>query len=223
MTVERFALPELGRPETLAQRAYAALRRAIREGQLQQGSRYSENALGASMGISRTPVREALIELEREGIIDIIPQKGFQLRVLSAAEQDEVFELRAALESLVVERLARRASADDVMQLRVIIQQQRGLASDPSGFLELDERFHLSMPMLLGMGRTHRMLATLRGAMWLMGSAALRVHDRTSSIIDEHTAIVDAISGGDIATAVSAVHHHLETTAAAIRQHSSAG
>jgi DNA-binding GntR family transcriptional regulator len=217
MTLTDLPLPELNRPETLSQRAYQAIRHAIRSGTLRHGQRYSENTLSASMGISRTPVREALIELARQGIVDVIPQKGFQLHVLTPAEQDEVFALRSALESLVVRRLAQGAPPGGAEQLRTILDQQSGQLANADRFLDLDEQFHLLMPQLIGYGRTHKILAGLRGAIWLMGSAALLVHGRASSILVEHRAIVSAIAAGDGEAAATAVQHHLATTADAIR------
>src|SRR5438309_1702326 len=100
-------LETIERGETLSQRAYQAIRRAIRDGGLVQDRVYSEGELGISMGISRTPVREALIEFARQGIIEILPQRGFRLRSFDKAEQEEVFDLRCVLESLVFERLAK--------------------------------------------------------------------------------------------------------------------
>jgi DNA-binding GntR family transcriptional regulator len=201
------------RGETLAQRARSSLRHAIRDGALLHGRVYSENELATLMGISRTPVREALIELSREGLVEILPQRGFQLRSLSPAERAEVFGLRLALEGFVVERLAREATAEHVRALRDLLRQQRAVATgDPAEFLAIDEQFHLLMPQLLNLDRTHAMLVTLRGAMWLMGSLAMSIHERAPHVIEEHVTIVDAIEAGDPDAAVERVRGHLDAT-----------
>ncbi|MEX2024524.1 MAG: GntR family transcriptional regulator [Thermoleophilaceae bacterium] len=204
----------IARGETLAQQAYASLRHAIRDALLVHDRVYSESELAQSMGISRTPVREALIELSREGLVEILPQRGFRLRSLSATERAEVFGLRLALEGFVVERLAREASPENVAALRELIDRQRTETSRGAAeFLAIDEQFHLLMPQLLGLERTHRMLVTLRGAMWLMGSLALSIGERTPHVVDEHAAIVDAIEAHDPEAAVDRLRQHLSATA----------
>jgi DNA-binding GntR family transcriptional regulator len=206
----------INRAETLGQRAYTALREAIRDGALVQDRVYSEGELAESMGISRTPVREALIELSREGLVEVLPQRGFSLRSLDREERAEVFGLRLALEEYVVDLLASQASATNVRQLRDLLERQHKVASDPIAFLALDERFHLLMPHLLGLKRTHRMLLTLRGAMWLIGSVALNLHERIPHVLEEHEAILTAVEAGDSRGARRAVRRHLQKTHQAV-------
>lgn len=208
----------LNRGDTLAQRAYASLRRAIRDGELVQDNVYSEAELANLMGISRTPVREALIELSRQGLVEILPQRGFRLRSLAPEEQSEVFALRLALEGYVVRRLAKEATPDQVDALRTMIERQRKSIGDPSEFLAIDEEFHLRMPSLLGLARTEQMLLTLRGAMWLMGSLALTVRERAPHVLAEHEAIIDAIEQGDARRAQRALAEHLDTTLRAAQE-----
>jgi DNA-binding GntR family transcriptional regulator len=205
----------IDRPESFAQQAYAAIRRAIQDRELVRDALYSENELAERMGISRTPVREALIELSREGLVEIVPQRGFRLRVLTPAEEREVFDLRRVLESHVAQRLARRSEEDHVEQLRGLLAEQAD-ERDPQAFLAIDEQFHLLMPRLIGLERTHQMLLTLRGAMWLIGGAALELPARTPDVIAEHTEIVDAIEAGDARAAVRAAKRHIDCTEKAL-------
>ena len=114
------------------------------------GVLYSEKDLADRLGISRTPVREALIELAREGLVTIAPQRGFQLHSLSHAEQEEVYELRLAIDSFVVEKLAKSATPDDIKQLREAIAEQRAAGGETTTALVADEQFHLLFPKLLG-------------------------------------------------------------------------
>ncbi|MGH9167415.1 MAG: GntR family transcriptional regulator [Acidimicrobiia bacterium] len=208
-------IPLIDRPDSLAQQAYRSIRQALRNQVLVHGEFYSESELAQSMGISRTPVREALIELAREGLVEIVPQRGFRLRILGPDDQREVFELRTVLESYVAERLARQATPDQVAQLREVLARQAGLVDEASEFLGVDEEFHLLMPRLVGLERTHEMLATLRGAMWLIGSTALSLPQRGPAVLSEHAAIVDAIADGDSKGAARALRHHIEQTALA--------
>lgn len=206
----------LTRPESLARRAHASLREAIRDGVLVRDRLYSEAELAASMGVSRTPVREALRELSGEGLVEVLPQRGFRLRSLTADEVIEVFGLRLALESYVAEQLATRAAPGDVAQLRALVRRQARAMDDAGEFLVADEEFHLLMPDLIGLTRTHAILTTLRGVMWLIGAHALTVAERAERVLEEHREIVDAIEAGDPASAVAAIRHHLEATLRAL-------
>ncbi|WP_211177994.1 GntR family transcriptional regulator [Pseudonocardia acidicola] len=207
------------RPKTLSRIAYLRIQQAIRDGDISHGNLYSENELAEKLGMSRTPVREAVIALVREGLVEVASQRGFRLRQLSPAQRAEVFDLRTLLESYVAQRLATEATDDDVRRLREIIDRQEQLA-DPaqaSAFLAVDEEFHLLMPRLLGLDRTHDTLVTLRGTMWLIGFEALALPRRIPAVIAEHRAIVDAIAAHDPEAAARAARAHIENTAAAAR------
>lgn len=208
-------IPAIERPDSLAQQAYRLLRLAIQRQELVQDTFYSESELAEFMGISRTPVREALIELAREGLVEIIPQRGFRLHVLDEGDRREVFDLRVVIEAYVVTELAKQATSDDVAQLRAILRRQAQFVDDADAFLEVDEEFHLLMPKLVGLRLADQMLGTLRGAMWLLGSSALALPERIPDVLDEHTAIVDAIEAGDAAAARRAIQRHVKVTARA--------
>ena len=215
------ASPEMqviDRGESLSQRAYQSLRNAIRDGAIVHGVLYSEKDLADRLGISRTPVREALIELAREGLVTIAPQRGFQLHSLTHAEQEEVYELRLAIDSFVVEKLAKSAGPDDIDQLRAVLAEQRAAGGETTTALEADEQFHLLFPKLLGLNRTHSMVHTLRGAMWLLGTNAFLTPNRVQAALDEHTAIVDAIEAHDPKAAVRAVRTHICNSLDAVRR-----
>ncbi len=207
-------LPAIDRSESLAQRAYRAVREAIRDGQLYREEIYSEQELGTAMGISRTPVREALLELSREGLVEILPQRGFRLHSPSPEEIAEVFGLRRAVEGYVVEQLAARATKGDVGRLRSVLRRQEQLLDAPADFLLVDEEFHLLMPQLISLERSHRTLTGLRGVMWLEGTQAMLARDRAPAVLDEHTRIVDGIERHDPPRAVAALHRHLDRTLA---------
>jgi DNA-binding GntR family transcriptional regulator len=214
------ASPEMqviDRAESLSQRAYQSLRKAIRDGAIVHGVLYSEKDLADRLGISRTPVREALIELAREGLVTIAPQRGFQLHKLSHAEQEEVFELRLAIDSFVVEKLAKSASPADIKQLREAIADQRAAGGEQMAALLADEQFHLLFPRLLGLERTYGLVSTLRGAMWLLGTNAFRAPHRSEEVLEEHAAIVDAIEAHDAEGAAQAVRKHICNTLDAVR------
>ncbi|MFJ9371270.1 GntR family transcriptional regulator [Nocardia sp. NPDC101769] len=203
------------RPPTLGRRAYLQIQQAIRDGSLTHGEQYSENELAESLGMSRTPVREALLTLNREGIIVVESQRGFRLRELSTAERQEIFDLRSLLEGFVASRLALNATTGDISQLRAIVDEQECLGSgQESEFLALDEQFHLLQSEILGLERTHATMVSLRGAMWLIGFEALKLPHRLEAVVAEHRAIIDAIEQADPEAAADAARKHLANTAA---------
>src|SRR5262245_48189286 len=138
----------LVRSESLAQQAYVAIRRAIREGRIAPGELFSETTFAKSLGVSRTPVREALLDLFRDGIVEIVPKRGFRLAELDDAAIDEIRILRIALERLVVERLCATATAEDVGELRAIASGKGRTRDDIFG---LDEALHMRMAELAGL------------------------------------------------------------------------
>ncbi|WP_131738413.1 GntR family transcriptional regulator [Actinomadura roseirufa] len=206
------------RPPPLSRVAYLRIQQAIRDGALGQDVLYSENELAQSLGMSRTPVREALIALAREGLVEISSQRGFRLRRLSAAQRQEIFDLRLLLEPFSVRKLAETAGEEDVRRLRELVDAQAKLTGEEerSDFLALDEDFHLLIPDLLGLERTRDTMASLRGAMWLMGFEALALPRRHAAVIEEHRAVVDAIAAGDPDAAAEAIHRHIANTWAAV-------
>jgi DNA-binding GntR family transcriptional regulator len=210
-------IASINRPDSLAQQAYQALRNAIRDAILVQDKLYSESELARSMNISRTPVREALIELAREHLVEIVPQRGFRLKQISHSEQAEVFALRQVIEAFAVEKLAQQATPEQVKKLKQTLHKQAQVINNPGEFLQIDESFHLLIPQLVGLERTHTLLATLRGSLWLIGNAALQVRERAPVTLQEHEAIVAAIEANDSEAAVAAMRTHLDATAEAVR------
>lgn len=208
----------VSRPQTLSRSAYLRIQQAIRDGAISQGTLYSENELASTLGMSRTPVREALIALSREGLVEISSQRGFRLRRLSAGQRQEIFDLRLLLEPFTVRKLALTADASDVRRLREIVEAQEELSGggQQSAFLALDEDFHLLIPELLGLERTRDTMASLRGAMWLMGFEALALPQRHAAVIAEHRAVIDAVEAHDPDAAAAAMHDHITKTSAAV-------
>jgi DNA-binding GntR family transcriptional regulator len=203
------------RPETLSRQAYAAVRKAIQAGLIEPQGFYSEQQIAKALSISRTPVREALIELAREGIVEKIPQRGFRLRQVSRRELDEVLELRELLESYVARRLAAVATREQVVTLQAIIKKQADVQNDPSAFLEIDEQFHVTMAGMLGLMRTQQLLQALRGTIWIVGAAAIARSNRVASVLREHRLLVQRIAAHDADGAERALRAHVEKTATA--------
>lgn len=207
-------MESIQRPERLARVAYNRIRRAIRDRHLLADTLYSELQIALDLDISRTPVREALIELAREGFVEILPHRGFRVRTMTQDEERELFDLRRLVEAYVVGRLAEARDPDAIAALREIVERQAAAVDDIPAFLELDEEFHLTMPALLGLQHASRILSGLRGLIFLGGSAAMASPERAREVIEEHRRIVDALAAGDAGRATESLTGHIERTAA---------
>lgn len=201
------------RDDTLARRAYQSIRLAIMHGELQPGRLYSESLLAQLLEVSRTPAREALRQLAAEGLVEIEPQRGFRLRSISRSEQIEFFCLRDLLEGYVVRTISARVSPEELAPLEAIVEQQRCVMDDQVEFINLDEQFHLAMAHIAGLTRTAQIIATLRGALWLLGAEAAYRPERRDAVITEHAAVVEAVKQRDADRAASLMRHHLLETA----------
>jgi DNA-binding GntR family transcriptional regulator len=132
-----------------------ALRAALVAGQMKPGEIYSAPTLAASFGVSATPVREAMLELAKEGLVTTVPNKGFRVRELSERELDEITEIRLLLEVPTTVSVIGIATEGDLARLRPMAGRIVDLARDKDliGYLEHDRQFHLT---LLGLGgNTH--------------------------------------------------------------------
>ncbi|MGQ0433297.1 MAG: GntR family transcriptional regulator [Microthrixaceae bacterium] len=206
---------------TLGERAYAELKTAILDGSLVSGAVLGEVELAEAMGISRTPVREALTMLRRDGLVDRRPGGSNVVHMLTGQEVRELFLLRDALESLSVRELVasdRRTEA--VSQLQRILQDQRdalnrGAVSD---FLDADELFHLTICHEAGLPQVSKMLTALRDKMRQAGLGAVARTERMPLVIEEHVAIVDAVRRGSRSEAAGAVSRHLTATRDAVER-----
>jgi DNA-binding GntR family transcriptional regulator len=207
---------KIRRPKSLAQQAHRAIKEAIRDQVILPGTFYSEQAMADVLDISRTPVREAVLDLARAGLLEVVPRRGFRLREISADEQDEIFELRALLEGHIVRKLSQRISDANLRSLQAILDRQARLGSNPARFLDVDEEFHLKLVELAGFRKALDFLVELRGTIWLLGLTALARPARASMVLDEHRAIVAALERHDDEGAARAMTDHIESTRMAI-------
>jgi DNA-binding GntR family transcriptional regulator len=206
--------------DTLADRAYRSIRVAIINQDLVPDRYYSEAWLARVLGISRTPTHSALLQLEVEGLVEIIAQRGFRLRHVSEAEYIEFYDVRILLETNVLRTLAPKVTADQVAKLREFLERQWRVVEDASAFQDLDEGFHRFMAEAAGLQRTAAIIHSLRGILWR--GTSNRPVQRREAVARQHTAIVDALEARDPEAAVRALEHHLRSSQEWYRQHASA-
>jgi GntR family transcriptional regulator, rspAB operon transcriptional repressor len=196
--------------ESLGRQAYLALRRAIRSGVIRADRRYSESELADLLGVSRTPVREALKALERDGALEPATRKGYQLRTFDEDEVGELVLLRKLLERLTVSTVARQARPEDVAELERAVERQAEHTDEPEQMVALDEDFHLLIADLANLTRTRETLAGLRSAMAIILAGTAGSRTLSDEVVAEHRKLVAAIAAGDADGAATIVEEHIE-------------
>ncbi|QYY30868.1 GntR family transcriptional regulator [Cupriavidus pinatubonensis] len=195
------------REENLSQQAYNTIRRAIRDGKIARGQLFSENTLAESLGVSRTPVREALLNLYRDGVVDIVPKRGYRLAELDEDAISEIRLLRVALEQVVVSRLCEVGTPEGIQELRAILA---GKGRTHQDMFTNDEAFHIRMAELAGLRQIRRELLSVRGKMYLMASGTRVTSLRNDDVMREHADIVNALERRDSEAARRAITEHVE-------------
>lgn len=205
------------------EKAYAYLRENILTNPEMQGRFLNEQELAAEIGVSRTPVREALLLLVSDGLVELIPQRGAYVPPVTGREISELMELRGVLEShaarLVIEHgsvpaCKMQATLDQQSKLH----QQSKLPEDQSAeaaqeFIRLDTLFHQHLIDAAGNELISRTYSKLHVRQIVVGVSALfRTGGRREQVCSEHQDILDALVSGDAVKAQEAIDHHLAVT-----------
>jgi len=207
------ALQQLSRGAgaTTRTRAYDALRAAIVGGALVPGARLSENDLAETLGVSRTPVREALLRLREDQLVEAVPQLGTFVTPISIRAVKDAQFLREAVECAAVRLAAERARPDDIAALHDVLrrQEQARDAQDLDGWFQLDDEFHHAVCDLSGRPIAWQVGRRANGHLDRIRRLSLPVPSYLGEMVDEHRRVVDAIDLGDPALAEAALRHHL--------------
>jgi DNA-binding GntR family transcriptional regulator len=197
---------------------FVALRDAILAGELAQGSDHSIYEFAERFGVSRTPVREAVLRLADLGMVEVRRNRGVRIRGLSAEEVRGIFELRMLLEAPAAEAAARASSPELVATLRASLAAMRDAAAadDVAGFERADRAVHEGIVRTLDNERVTAIIASLRNATQAMGASTMNRARRLDEIEVEHEPIVDAIAAADPEVAAARMREHLERTARAL-------
>lgn len=195
-------------------RVYSELKDAIIAHRLKPGEAINERMLAEEMGISRTPVREALQMLEKEGWILTEPWKGTY--VLDMTEQDiqEVFNLRMVLEPLVLELIINKMDEKNGRIISDILQKQveSWKESGAQEFINIDRNFHMSLANLTGSKRLIQILSDLSDMMRRLGIEVMAQAGRHQEVLNEHMKVIEALLAKNLPAAKKAMLNHLEKT-----------
>ncbi|MER0241300.1 GntR family transcriptional regulator [Streptomyces sp. HSW2009] len=194
-----------------ADRVYAFVKQAVLERRYEGGTLLTEGDLADAVGVSRTPVREALLRLEVEGLIRLYPKKGALVLPVSAQEIGDVVETRLLVEQHAA-RKAVPARPELIARLEELLDQQRAQAAagDLAALAISDRCFHAEIVRSAGNQILDRLYDQLRDRQLRMGAAVMHAHpDRIAKNISEHAEILAALRAGDADAAADAVHHHV--------------
>jgi DNA-binding GntR family transcriptional regulator len=188
-----------------------ALRAALTAGELRPGTVYSAPALAAEYGVSATPVREAMLDLAREGLVETVRNKGFRVTETTERDLEDFTEIRALIEVPTVARVARAATAGQLAELRPVAEETvtAARAGDLVSYLDADRRFHLGLLSLAGNPRLVEAAGDLRRRSrlhGLTGAGGTRVLVESAR---EHVELLDLMLAGDAEGAERRMRHHL--------------
>jgi len=210
MTTALWPLPEA---RTLSEQVYRAVRRRIMDGGLAPGTFLREKDL-ESMGVSRTPIREALGRLASEGFLERLPHRGFRVPEESLVNLLELYPIVASLELLAGRLALDRLAPADVAELRAVngrLAEARELG-DVRGMLQLNNRFHRLISERGGNRRLAMLLDDLRSQLTRLELWYYSHRERTQRSIQEHEEIIAAIESGDRVRALSLLERNMSLT-----------
>ena len=210
------------RPENLAERIYAQLKDDIFEFRLLPGDRFSEGEIAERMAASRTPVRQALYRLEREGYLEVYFRSGWQVKPFDFAHFEELYEVRIVLELEAVKRLCERPNdelPDALEQLRRtwMVQPEERL-QDGREVSRLDERFHCQLVEAAGNREMARLHAEISEKIRIIRRLDFTQGPRVELTYEEHARILGAILSRRCEEAQLLLKTHIEVSKAEVRK-----
>jgi DNA-binding GntR family transcriptional regulator len=210
--MERKLVPvKLDSYKPLREIVFESLREAIISGVLEPGERLMEIQLAEEMGVSRTPVREAIRKLELEGFVVMIPRKGAYVAGVSHKDVADVFEIRSALEGLAAGLAAERITEEEIEQMERLLLYRQGEAITLDDIVEADTGFHALVYKASRNDRLIQILENLRENIQRFRATSLAVPGRLKDAIDEHRGIVEALARHDVEEAQALAIAHIVT------------
>lgn len=209
---KRLVPVKLDNYKPLREIVFESLREAIINGRLRPGERLMEIQLADEMGVSRTPVREAIRKLELEGFVVMVPRKGAYVAGISMKDIADVFEVRAALESLAAGLAAERITEEELEKLErsLVLVAESTEAQDLDSLITADTDFH---DILYAASRNEKLVqivSNLREQIQRFRMASLSSPGRMKVALEEHRKIVEALSARDIELAQNLARDHIE-------------
>lgn len=204
------------RSRTAHQFVYETLRRLILSGDVAGGARLVQADVAGQLGVSTTPVREALRDLATEGLIRLDPHRGAIVRELDANEMREIYQLRELLEPLSI-RYAVEHMSDSALDAAEDLATQMEAEQDPGRWVDLNRRFHALFADASGMPRLQAILESLRDSAAVYVGLSIKLKpEQTVNGNSDHRRLLAAFRRRDAETAVQVEKEHLDSTMRAI-------
>lgn len=211
--MERRLVPvTLDNYKPLREIVFETLREAIINAVLKPGERLMEIQMAEEMGVSRTPVREAIRKLELEGFVVMVPRKGAYVAGISIKDIADVFEIRAAMEGLAAGLAAERITEEELEQLeRILVKIGECVQNnDLEKLIEVDTEFHDTLYKACRNERLVQIVSNLREQIQRARTASLSTPGRSKYALEEHKKIVEAVSERNVELAGMLAREHIE-------------
>ncbi|MFO7689679.1 MAG: GntR family transcriptional regulator [Cryobacterium sp.] len=204
-------LPVLAQPASLRARVTDTLRESLIAGNMVPGRIYSAPNLAEMLGVSATPVREAMIDLAREGLVEAIRHKGYLVVQLLDQDLDDITELRALIEVPTIKKVAALITAEQVARLRPLARElnSTALSGDIRDFIRVDSAFHLQILAVAGNRQVVEEVRRLRNLSRLYGLGPLAQSGELIATAQEHTQLLDLLEAHDAAGAEALMKQHI--------------
>lgn len=197
---------------TLRGQVLERVRTGIVSGRTVAGTVFSVPSLAAELGVSTTPVREALLELARDGLVSPLRNRGFRVEAMSLAEMENLFALRELLESYALETLAKRRITDtDELKRHADEVGAAVEAGDVLRYVATDREFHQALVARAENPRLTRLVMSMRADMRLYGIDSPEGRKRQIASVGEHYEMIDVATSGDVARAAPLMHQHISS------------
>jgi len=192
--------------------AYETLKHAIITGDLPAGSRIVETEYAERMHISRTPLREALRKLERDGLVEYMLRRGVIVRAFTIADVEEIYTIRNCLEMLTLPAIIQNATPEDILRLRTILAEMDPLTErgDAAALSPAARRFHSELTAISGLKRTIRAIEGQDEYISRFSALAIAKESRRSAAHEEHHQLVNLVEARDLEGFTALMTKHIE-------------
>lgn len=208
------ALRSFARPASVREEVANVLRGAIVSGEMKPGELYSATSLAEQFGVSATPVREAMLDLGKQGLVEAVRNRGFKVTEISEADLDEITQIRQLLEPTAAAEAVPHIAAGELAVLRALASAIVDAAArgDLVSYINADREFHLRLLRAAGNNRLVAIVDDLRAQTRLYGLSALVASGRLVDSAQEHVEMCDLIAGGDARKLKKLMRTHLGHT-----------
>jgi DNA-binding GntR family transcriptional regulator len=197
-------------PQLFKDHAYKEIKKGIIQHEVEPGSMVNERSLSESLGISRTPLKLALQQLELEGWIKSVPRKGIFIKTINRRDVDDIFQLRKANEVLVIELLIPLLDNEAIYKIEKMDKQLSVNKEDPLKFVYYDSSFHLFLAELSQNLRLYQLIQNLTDHFNWYRFAALKAGKSLDEIYYEHTLIIEGLKARNVRQTTDAVLNHID-------------